>query len=268
VLIDFSSSIVSKETIDTTMAGSPIARKAPGRFHSLHRWLEGDNVVAREHIMRLVEMLPTSSRVLVVGGAAVGKGTEYLYDSGLAIASFDIYASDHTDLVADAHRIPFADASFDAAIVQAVLEHVLEPAAVVAEVHRILKPDGIVYAETPFLQHVHEGPYDFHRFTDSGHRWLFRNFELLDSGVVAGAGYQALWSVDHLARNLFRSTRAGRLFRRMLAYPLQLAERRSRSTPYAVDAASCVYFFGRRSEVSISPADIVEYYQGAQRTSA
>ncbi len=60
-----------------------------------------------------------------------------------------------------------------------------------AEIHRVLRPGGIVYADTPFLQQVHEGAYDFTRFTDSGHRFLFRRFERIDSGSVAGCGHGA-----------------------------------------------------------------------------
>ena len=52
----------------------------------------------------------------------------------------------------------------------------------------MLKDDGLVYAETPFLQQVHGGPYDFTRFTHLGHRRLFRKFIELESGATAGAG--------------------------------------------------------------------------------
>ena len=34
--------------------------------------------------------------------------------------------------------------SFDGVMIQAVLEHVLEPTRVVAEIHRVLKPDGLL----------------------------------------------------------------------------------------------------------------------------
>ena len=92
----------------------------------------------------------------------------------IALVAFDIYASPQVQFVADAHHIPLEDGCFDAVIVQAVLEHVLEPGRVVAEIYRVLKPNGLVYAETPFLQHVHEGAYElFTRFTESGHRYLF-----------------------------------------------------------------------------------------------
>ena len=36
-------------------------------------------------------------------------------------------------------------------LVQAGLEHVRDPWQVVAEIHRVLKDDGLVYAETPFM---------------------------------------------------------------------------------------------------------------------
>src|SRR5205823_1246671 len=107
--------------------------------------------------------------ILVVGGGTVGSGTDALYrDPAVRLIAFDVYGSPMTQLIADGHQIPLRDESVDAVLVQAVLEHVLDPAKVVAEIHRVLRPNGIVYAETPFLQQVHEAAYDFTRFTESG----------------------------------------------------------------------------------------------------
>lgn len=146
-------------------------------------------------------------------------------------------------------------------LVQAVLEHVLEPAKVVGEIWRVLAPGGVVYAETPFMQQVHEGPYDFTRFTESGHRWLFRNFIRTDSGVVLGPGSQLIWSLDYFARGVFRSRLAGRLARVAFCW-VRLADL---FIPLAhqVDAACGVYFLGTKSEQPISVRDIVSHYQGA-----
>lgn len=147
--------------------------------------------------------------VLVVGGGSAGQGADALYaHPAIQDAAFDIYPTEHTHFVADAHDLPLPAGSVDGVVIQAVLEHVLEPQRVVDEMWRVLKPDGLVYAETPFLQHVHEGPYDFTRFTESGHRYLFRRFAMLRSGVSGGVGTQMAWSVDYLARGLFRSRRA------------------------------------------------------------
>ena len=80
-----------------------------------------------------------------MGGGTVGLGAEGHYaNDEIDTISFDIYASPHVQLIADAHSLPFSDAAFDAVWIQAVLEHVLEPELVVAEIHRVLTPDGLV----------------------------------------------------------------------------------------------------------------------------
>jgi SAM-dependent methyltransferase len=194
----------------------------------------------------------------------MGNGLEQLYaDRHARLIAFDIYASPLTQFIADAHRIPLATGSVDAVIVQAVLEHVLDPAQVVREIHRVLRPDGLVYAETPFMQQVHAGPYDFVRFTSSGHRYLFRGFEEISAGPVTGPGTQLLWSVDHLVRGLLRSVLAGRLARALFAWLRWLD--RLVALPFALDGAGACYFLGRRAERELTPPEIVAYYRGAQR---
>jgi SAM-dependent methyltransferase len=152
------------------------------------------------------------------------------------------------------------DASVDAVWIQAVLEHVLEPAAVAAEIHRVLHHAGLVYAETPFMQQVHERAYDFTRFTRSGHRWLFKHFSEIDAGAVTGAGVSLLWSIRYFSRTLG----AGDKFSRIVTLPffwLRFFDRFGRSRARA-DAAAGVYFLGRRAEQPISPRSMPDYYDG------
>ena len=54
-----------------------------------------------------------------------------------------------------------------------MLEHAVDPDRVAAGIHRVLKPQALVHAETPIMQQVREGAYDFTWFTVLGHRYLF-----------------------------------------------------------------------------------------------
>lgn len=272
VLVDFERSVLSLEEVSTWARTSnginrELYRSRVGAIPpALRRIWKPVNRIAETNIVQLLKLLPVGRRrVLVIGGGALGNGVDALYRSGpdIEIIGTDLYGSDLTVFVADAHALPLMSGCVDAVVIQAVLEHVLGPSRVVAEIHRVLCDGGLVYAETPFLQHVHAGAYDFTRFTASGHRYLFRRFEQIDAGPVAGPGTQLLWSVDHLTRGLTRSQHAGRVARALffwLRFLDRLVPRR-----YASDGASGVYFLGRRSDIELAPHDIIDYYPGAQR---
>jgi ubiquinone/menaquinone biosynthesis C-methylase UbiE len=265
VLVDFEHSIL--ESAD--LAGSVIGPDPDSRRWSITRlprrlrsWWKPRNRVAASNVQTLLGELPEQAPViLVVGGGVVGNGVEAIYaDPRVRVLAFDIYASPLVQFIADAHQIPLAAESVDAVVVQAVLEHVLDPGKVVAEIQRVLRPSGLVYAETPFLQQVHAGPYDFTRYTSSGHRYLFRAFDEVAAGPVAGPGTQMLTSVDHLVRALLRSPLAGRLAR-LAFFWLRYLDRLVPMS-FAMDNASAYYFLGRRAERELEPSEIVSYYRG------
>lgn len=267
VLIDFDTSVVTERPVTTDEVPSLVRRSnARGLAARLKAIISPNPPVTRHNIGRLLETVRRKQgerpRVLVVGGGTIGQGADALYAAeDIDTIAFDIYASPSVQFVADAHRIPLASESVDAVLVQAVLEHVLEPHKVVAEICRVLRPDGVVYAETPFMQQVHEGPYDFTRFTESGHRWLFRDFARIDSGVVLGPGAQLIWSLDYFMRGVFRSRVAGRLAR--LAFCWLRAADLFIPRAHQVDAACGVYFLGTKSAQPIGLRDVVCCYQGA-----
>ena len=273
--IDFDMSVIDARRLGATDGGSEVKRDRNRLKKRLRTIVAGRNKIAPRIIGKMLDLLRNDLegvsagvcprvRILVIGGGTVGSGLESLYlDTVVDLIAFDVYSSPFVQFLADGHAIPLADASVDGVIVQAVLEHVTHPWMVAEEIRRVLRSGGVVYADTPFMQQVHEGAYDFTRFTDSGHRYLFRQFELIESGAVAGAGTALLWSIEYFVRALTRSTRVGRLVGLCLFW--------LRSTDglldskYSLDAASGVFFLGRKCEAEITREAIIQYYQGGMQ---
>jgi SAM-dependent methyltransferase len=225
-------------------------------------------------VARLLERLLESAphpRVLVVGGGTLGAGMAPVLDHPAVDATeTDVWLGPRTQLVCDGHDLPFADGTFDAVVCQAVLEHVLDPPRVVAEMHRVLRPSGLLYAEIPFMQQVHEGAYDLTRYTYVGQRRLFRSFDELASGPVCGPAMALAWSVRYLAVTLAGSSARARA---VISHLVPLAtfwlpwlDRRLIGMPGAMDAASSIGFLGRRRETPLGDDEIVAAYRGLNAT--
>ena len=93
----------------------------------------GRNIGSKQAYSKFAEILlaiSTKPKVLVVGGATIGAGLDtILNQESIEFIESDVYLSPRTALVCDAHQIPFEADTFDGLIVQAVLEHVADPAA-------------------------------------------------------------------------------------------------------------------------------------------
>lgn len=171
-------------------------------------------------------------------------------------------------MVFDAHDIPFEDETFDDVIVQAVLEHVVDPARCAAEIRRVLRPRGVVYAETPFMQQVHEGAYDFTRFTHLGHRRLWRDFDELASGVACGPGMALAWAWRYFLLSFARRPATRTLASaaaRGSAFWLKYFDRFLAHHPGAYDAASGFFFLGRKSQTRLTDRQLPHLYRGGMR---
>lgn len=244
-----------------------VPRRQQNMASRLKKLLAGDSDVTLSNCARfLTEVRQNSARpkILVIGSGTKGQGTNALWESSDIIRTgIDIYPSDTTDYIADAHYLPFRNESFDGVWIQAVLEHVADPNAVAEEIHRVLKPDGLVYAETPFMQQVHEGAYDFQRFSVSGHRYLFRRFEQIAIGGNKGPGTVLAWAIRYFIWGLFRSRKVAVL----LSYPflmiLRLADRFTDKRALW-DGPSGVFFLGRKSNVTIRQESLPGLYRGFQ----
>jgi SAM-dependent methyltransferase len=189
-------------------------------------------------------------RVLVLGGGILGSGIKALLDSSIEFVETDVSFGPRTMAIVDAHVIPFLNNSFDGIIAQAMLEHVAEPHTCVKEMHRVLKPGGIIYAETAFMQQVHGGIYDYTRFTHGGHQRLFSQFQEIESGAVCGTGMALAWSYECFLRSLTNSTTIGnvaRIFARLTGFWLKYIDYVTINNLATLDGASGYYFMGKKA---------------------
>lgn len=86
-------------------------------------------------------------------------------DLGVGEARWDY---SRMDAAADLRCLPFGDRALDASLGIVVLEHVPEPAQVLGELARVLKPGGTLLLILPLLWEVHQAPHDYFRFTRFG----------------------------------------------------------------------------------------------------
>ena len=263
-LIDFEKSVFNIQDISETapkMSSRTWRRKFMSWLEALSVGSTSDGVSSRACNRFMTELRKRRSRpaVLIIGGGTIGAGASALYKtSDIEIVGTDVFLSANVDVVCDGHSLPFESSTFDGVWIQAVLEHVLEPAIVVSEIHRVLRPEGVVYAETPFMQQVHMGAYDFQRFTKSGHRWLFRHFSEIESGVNGGVGLSLVWAVYYFLRALTKSNLWWQPVRILIGW----LTRTERFTDNALnlDGACGLYFMGQRSDNPTTPKEIIKYY--------
>ncbi len=123
------------------------------------------------------------------------------------------------DSICDLKALPFPNDTFDVTLCTQTLEHVNEPALVLNEIARVLKPGGKLYLSVPQSWHQHQKPYDFYRYTSFGLRYLFTKVGLNVIHIEPMGGY--FWSLSFLLQqmNYWLFPRGMKL--RQLTWPLR-----------------------------------------------
>jgi ubiquinone/menaquinone biosynthesis C-methylase UbiE len=145
-----------------------------------------------------------------------------------------------------------------------VLEHVVDSERVVEEAFRVLKSDGLIYAETPFMQPGHFTPYDFRRFSRIGHRRLFCRFDAIREGAAWGPAASLTWNYKYFLLALTSSARVKSVLNLIAHYSsfwLKYFDHFMIDRPDAQDAASGFYFMGRKSEHVLTDRELIATYR-------
>ncbi len=185
--------------------------------------LRGDDLrspAAHAALQRVLERRSVGI-VLSVGGGPLR--------SDARLTNLNIILADGVDIVATAYQLPFDDDSVAAVHCEAVLEHLEFPEKAVCEMFRVLKPDGLLYAATPFLQSYHGYPDHFQNFTLRGHVRLFERagFRIVDSGTCVGPAFALVDIAANYAREYLPTkflSRAAERAVRLLGRPFRLLD--------------------------------------------
>lgn len=165
----------------------------------------------RSYMNEQVRRLGVVPPVLDLGAGRLGSSSYHeampvLRESG--VVSVDLDGAKRPTVRADVQgALPFRTASFGTCLAFNLLEHLFDPASLLADAARVLVPGGTVLVGVPFLGRVHGDPSDYFRYT----RFALERM-MTDAGLVAeltvpcgaGALTAALSQVDFLVPRRLR----------------------------------------------------------------
>lgn len=173
------------------------------------------------------------------GGGPVldlGCGDRLLSPSVIAV---DLKPGKYVRVVADAARLPFRNGTCRGVWMDALLEHVPDPAGILKEVSRVLKPEGWLYCEVPFLQGEHAAPGDYRRWTRQGLGQFFEGWKVEWIEAVSGP-FSVLAYQLRVCLSLLTSFGSDKLYRYLFeavwgyaVWPVKFLDFIFRSHPYS-----------------------------------
>lgn len=135
----------------------------------------------KETLDWLIQQMPANGN-----GLNIGAGHTKLDNR---IKNMEIEAGENIDYVGRIENIPLPEKSMDLIISQEVLEHVENPWEAMHEISRVLKDNGKIYLQLPFIIGFHPCPRDYWRFTNEGIVQLANatGFKVIKSGQTVGS---------------------------------------------------------------------------------
>jgi SAM-dependent methyltransferase len=200
------------------------------------------------------------ARVASLDLSADGLATTARWCGAMRLAGEAPPAASAAPVRGDLRRLPFPDASFDRVIASEVLEHITDDVTAIAELARVLRPDGRAAVTVPryWPERVCWALSDRYHETEGGHVRIYRADEL--AGRLAAAGLRLAGRAHaHALHSPYwwlkcavgpdRDVAPVRAYHRLLVWDI---ERRPRLTRWAERALNPV--LGKSVVLYLSPA--------------
>ncbi len=137
-------------------------------------------------VVELMKQAPADGLILDCGG-----GDRALGDPRYINVDYQQYQL--PAVYGDAMKLPFESGVFDLVFSQALLEHVANPFAAAAEMARVTRPGGVLWAGMAFLQPVHAVPSHYFNATAWGIEELFKQLEIEEVSWFGELSFTIEW---------------------------------------------------------------------------
>ena len=200
---------------------------------------------SKDRIPSLINSLQPNELSINVGAGNTNYSPE--------IINIDVEATKNGDIIADGRNLPVRTGSVSLVISQAVLEHTPETSLNLAEIERVLKNNGILYVEVPFMQTYHAHPHDYFRFTHHGLKSYLHKFDIIEQGISVGPASAASLNLRMFLATLFSFGNKnlfiifGVIFG-WLTLPLKYFDFFLESNPLSYHSASGIYVLARKKD--------------------
>jgi SAM-dependent methyltransferase len=174
--------------------------------------------LSREMLSYFPRALGEASFMLDLGcGAGMHRGVAER--SGFHYVGIDHDERSGANVLADAHALPFKDASFEFVLSIAVLEHIRFPLVMLHEARRVLRPGGKLIGTVSFLEPFHGDSYYHHTHLGALNALEASGFRVERIAPIVG------WSALLALANLALFPRLPIRLAQLLVLPLQVLHR-------------------------------------------
>jgi SAM-dependent methyltransferase len=125
-------------------------------------------------------------------------------------------------ILADAHRLPFRDDSFEFLLSIAVLEHIRFPFVMISEAQRVLKPGGVFIGTAAFLEPFHGNSFYHSSRLGILNTLQFGGFEI--EQLAASSNYSVFTAQARMSAKILFPMIPGILSSNLILFPYRLSK--------------------------------------------